>query len=38
MVTITAETVAAAADRLHGDGTNPTRKRSAPRLTALDRA
>ena len=24
MVTITAETVAAAADRLHGDGTNPT--------------
>ena len=35
MVTITAETVAAAADRLHGDGTNPTRKRSAPRLTAL---
>ena len=34
MVTITAETVAAAADRLHGDGTNPTRKRSAPRLTA----
>ena len=38
MVTITAETVAAAADRLHGDGTNPTRKRSAPRLTALGRA
>ena len=33
MVTITAETVAA--DRLHGDGTNPTRNRSAPRLTAL---
>ena len=36
MVTITAETVAAAADRLHGDGTNPTQSaRSAPRLTAL---
>ena len=35
MVTITAETVAAAADRLHGDGTNPTQ--SAVR-TALDRA